>query len=315
MTCFYPISAYRSRTVNKSGKIGVTFNPEESNGQKLKLPCSQCRGCRLDRSRSWAIRCVHEAQCHGDNSFITLTYNDEHLPHDCGLDKTHWQKFMKRLRKAIAPTRVRYFHAGEYGTKLGRPHYHACLFGYDFPDRKLFKTQPNGVSLYTSQFLSDVWGKGYVTVGDVTFESAAYVARYIMKKVNGEAAEDHYYKVDPITGELFKVEPEYTTMSRRPGIGAEWYKKFKTDVYPSDQLVIRSKGKMKEVKPPKYYDSLYEIEDPEAFAKLKKERNRKMRKHRLTDDQLRAREEITEARLTQLKRGLDDDPQHLQRVR
>ena len=243
-----------------NGKRKIVFNPRDGfSDLPILLPCGQCIGCRLERSRQWAIRCMHEAQLHDENSYITLTYNDKNLPKDGSLNLRHFQLFMKRLRKKTGK-KIRFYHCGEYGEKFKRPHYHACLFGYQFPDLRYFKTI-NGNKLYTSKYLDSVWTNkngetmGFSTIGNVTFESAAYVARYIMKKINGEKAEAHY--VNKETGEILK--PEYTTMSRRPGgLGAEWLKKYKTDVYPGDFVVVRGK----KMKPPKYYDRQYELTYP-----------------------------------------------------
>lgn len=196
---------------------------------------------------------MHEASLHERNCFITLTYDDEHLPANRSLDVREFQLFMKRLRKAYGPG-VRFYHCGEYGEKLGRPHFHALLFNHDFDDRVHFKTV-NGHRYYVSRELAGIWGKGHCIVGDVTFESAAYVARYVMKKVTGEQAAEHY-------GGL---KPEYTTMSRRPGIAAGWLDKFRSDVYPDDFVLVRGK----KVKPPRFYDNLLDSEDPALFAQLK----------------------------------------------
>ncbi len=197
----------------------------------IQLPCGQCSGCRLERSRSWAVRCVHEASLHDENCFITLTFNNHYLDPIGSLDKRTFQLFMKRLRKEIAPGKVRFFHCGEYGSKMKRPHHHACLFGFDFPDKWLFDTR-EGVDLYRSPMLERLWPFGFSTIGEVTFESAAYVARYISKKINGELAPAHYARVDHKTGEMFSILPEYITMSLRPGIAGAWFDKFEGDVFP-----------------------------------------------------------------------------------
>jgi len=214
------------------------------------------------------MRCMHEASLHADNCFVTLTYADDKLPDDGNLRKEDFQKFLKRLRHKTG--RFRYFHCGEYGERFGRPHYHACFFGVDFPDRVIYSEQDN-VRLYTSQVLADCWGHGFCTVGDLTFESAAYVARYVMKKVTGDRADSHYMRLNEDTGELTQVEPEYVTMSRRPGIGRDWYEKFSTDVFPRDECVVREAV----CKPPRYYDGLYEISNPEGFADVKRRRQEK----------------------------------------
>ena len=270
MPCYFPLKAWRSRDINPGGRRSLVFSRDQGlDGSEIEIACGQCVGCRLERSRQWAVRCVHEAQLHEANCFITLTYSPEHLPSNFSLDKSHFQKFMKRLRKRVG--RVRFFHCGEYGETNFRPHYHACLFGYDFPDKQLW-TERDGVKLYVSPMLNEIWGMGHCTVGDVTFESAAYVARYIVKKVTGERASEHYQVVEQETGEVHTVEPEYTTMSRRPGIGAGWFRKFGSDVYPSDEVIVRGHP----MRPPKYYDGLYELQNPEGLDDVKAKRKEAM---------------------------------------
>jgi len=202
---------------------------------------------------------------HKENCFITLTYNPENLPEHGTLVLKHFQDFMKRFRKKHG-SGIRFYHCGEYGGKGKRPHYHACIFGFRFKDLIFFKEE-NGNKIYISEDLEKLWGKGFVTVGDVTFDSAAYVARYITKKITGELQEYNYgTKVNTTTGEITLLrKPEYNTMSRRPGIGKTWFDKFGSDVYPSDTLIIKGKH----LKPPKYYDALYEHLDPKEFQKLR----------------------------------------------
>lgn len=308
MPCYSPLTAYRARSLNESGKRGLVFNRKDGYADRVvTVPCGQCVGCRLERSRQWALRCVHEASLYPDNCFITLTYNQESVPGDFGLDKTAFPKFMKRFRKRYPGKTIRYFHCGEYGEKNLRPHYHACIFGFDFPDKILFDTRDN-VSLYTSDILSLLWPYGFSTVGDVTFESAAYVARYVMKKIIiNDKTPDHlihtYERVDPVTGEFFEVEPEYTTMSRNPGIGKGWYEKFKGETYRDDSIIIRGK----EMQPPKYYDNLYEIDGD--IKKVKKGRRRRAlkRKDNNTTERLIVREKVKKKQLKFLKRNLDED--------
>lgn len=255
---------------------------------------------------------MHEASLYEDNSFITLTFDTEYLPYDGSLNKRDFQKFMKRLRKTeVGKTAVwnekkqqneypiRYYHCGEYGEENSRPHYHACLFNYDFDDKILWK-QKHGVKLYVSEKLSKLWPFGFSTIGNVTFESAAYVARYVMKKVTGDLAAEHYESCHEQTGEICKIEPEYTTMSRRPGIGKGWFDKYKTETYSSDSIIVNSK----EVKPPKYYDNLYEIENEKKFEIIKKQRKQKALKYvdNNTPERLAVREKVKKAQLRKLKR-------------
>lgn len=263
MSCFSPIQAFSLPSKNLvTGKSVIVFKSSDSRDEPIVLPCGRCIGCRLERSRQWALRCIHEASLHESNCFITLTYDDSHLPADCSLNLDHFQRFMKRLRKKYG-NGIRFFHCGEYGEKFGRPHYHALIFGFDFPD-KVFWKESNKIPLYRSASLEKLWTYGYSSIGDVTFESAAYVARYIMKKITGPGAWTHYLDIE--TGVIKK--PEYTTMSRRPGIAAGWYDKFRSDVYPHDFTVLRGR----KVKPPKFYDRLFEAKFPADFERIKERR-------------------------------------------
>lgn len=302
MSCYKPLRAYYTGARTERGKRVITFNSIRALNYRdpIQLPCGQCIGCRLERSRQWAIRCVHEAQLHEFNCFITLTYNDDNLP-ERGLVKADFQKFMKRFRKRFTGLKIRYYMCGEYGENFGRPHFHACIFGFDFPDKKIWREE-RGVKLYRSEELEKLWKFGYSSVGAVTFESAAYVARYIMKKINGERAQDHYERVDYDTGEVYQIQSEYTTMSRRPGVAADWFKKFNKDVYPHDQVILRNK----KMRPPRYYDALYEIQDKEAFEAMKKKRVKKAKLNldNNTLDRLECREQVQLLRLKQLPRKL-----------
>lgn len=164
---------------------------------------------------------------------------------------------MKRLRKRRGPTR--FFMCGEYGGQNWRPHFHACLFGVFFEDREIFSTR-EGVTLWTSDSLSALWPHGFATFGAVTFESAAYVARYVVKKVNGDASASHYQVCDPDTGELHPVKPEFGQMSRRPGIGQPWFERFYSDVFNFDSVILPGGVK---VRPPRYYRDLLDKIDPD----------------------------------------------------
>jgi hypothetical protein len=274
MACFKPIEAWYSKEVNPSGKRSLVFTAKygEDPDRPIEIACGQCIGCRLERSRQWALRCMHEASLYEDNCFLTLTFNDESLSNrefPESLDVRDFQLFMKRLRKRFGDG-IRFFHCGEYGEKYSRPHYHACIFNFDFPDKELWRVDPKtGVRLYRSRELEKLWPYGYSSIGDVTFESAAYVARYITKKQTGQDSEKHYIVVDEETGELVGYrKPEYITMSRRPGIGKEWFDKFKTDVYPSDSIHVNGK----KFRPPKYYDKLFQDSNPYEFDEIKEKR-------------------------------------------
>lgn len=300
MSCFHPLKCYISRHVNKeTGKRSMTFDIDSALiAQPQKIACGRCIGCRLDRSLQWAVRCMHEASLHDQNCFITLTFNEKNIG-DGNLRVEDFQKFMKRLRKKIFPQKVRFFHCGEYGAKFQRPHHHACLFGYDFPD-KIKLPHKGGSPLYISQTLMELWPFGHSTVGQVTLESASYVARYVLKKwsENNLTGEELYeamqaFKKD-CNADLKKAhykgkKEEYVTMSRRPGIGQAWYEQFKNDIYPSDTVVINNK----QYKIPKYYDLKYEIEDQMKLIKIKQERiKRHLNKKRDQEERLKVKEKI-----------------------
>lgn len=248
------------------------------------------------------MRCLHEAALHEDNAFITLTYEPQYLPEGGTLIKKHFQDFMKRLRKKYGGRRISYFHCGEYGEQKRRPHYHAILFGLRFVDQQFYSRGADGTFLYTSDELSRLWPFGFATVGEVTFESAAYVARYAVKKLSFYG-EDAYEHIDLDTGEILPLQPEYTTMSLKPAIGKEWYGRFKGDVYPSDEVIVRGKV----MKPPKYYDKLLEQDSAEAHAQMKALRlgDALERAHDNTKARLLVREEVKIAQTQNLKRKVE----------
>lgn len=304
MPCFHPLKAYRSRLADGNGKRSISFSSDKNGAaDPVKLPCGNCVGCRLERSRQWAVRCMHEAQMHRKNCFITLTFDNEHLlkrKNPDSLDKREFQLFMKRLRFKYGKG-IRYYHCGEYGDKYKRPHYHALLFGHDFEDKRLHQVTDAGSRLYTSKELEELWPYGFSTIGDVTFESAAYVARYIMKKINGQLADYVYTVWDDDTGEILSERiPEYTTMSLKPGIGASWYEKYGSDVYPHDAVVINGVV----CKPPKYYDRKFQLDRPYEFEEIQNKRLTRAEDF-VTDnthERLLVKEEIAHAKLKKLVR-------------
>lgn len=206
---------------------------------------------------------------------------------------------MKRLRKHFG-SGVRFYMCGEYGDELDRPHYHACLFGVDFSsDRKLWRNR-QGFKLYRSPTLEILWPFGHSTIGDLTFETAAYTARYVMKKVTGDQSDEHYRRVDPETGEVLQLVPEFNKMSLRPGIGAAFLEKYQGDIYPHDYVVVNGV----KTKPPRYYDKKFSGVDPDAFDNLKGDRELAAYGLRSdsTPERLAVKEAVVTARLGQLKR-------------
>lgn len=302
MPCFHPLKGWRSKVPTKGGGLGVTFRAQDA---YLDLPvefaCGQCVGCRLERARQWAVRLEHESRYHLHRWFVTLTYSDRQMPEHGTLVMRHFQLFMKRLRKARPGSKIRYFHCGEYGERTMRPHYHAILFGVDFPDRREIPSRD--LQEFRSEELEALWGLGRTHLGTYSMQAAGYVARYILKKQTGDEGADFYRRVTP-DGEVVNLLPPYVTMSRRPGIGAQFYEDWASDVFPSDVVVLNGR----EALPPKFYTGRLEKADPSAYEAVK--RGRKARALRLKADstleRLAVREEVCIARTRSLIRDLED---------
>lgn len=298
MPCYHPLRAFQKR---EGGRL--CFQPPSGIAKQLLVGCGQCIGCRLERSRQWAIRCVHEAQMHEHNSFVTLTYDDAHLK-SLSLDYRDFQLFCKKLRKRLG--KFRFYMAGEYGSKYSRPHFHACLFGVDFVDKSYLRTTGSGSKLFSSKLLADVWNNGYCSVGTVNFESAAYVARYVLDKVYD--GNKFHEIINPDTGEVFRRVKEFSRMSlgtskdKLGGIGKSWLQKFGADVYPHGKVV--SNGV--EVLPPRYYDNIYKLEDAIGYAAMV-DRRRKSADRQWEDQspkRLLVKEKVKLAQLDMLSRDL-----------
>jgi len=300
MACYKPLLA--SRRMQTNGKNLIRFKYDHHpDAEPMRLPCGQCTGCRLERAKTWAVRCLHEASLHSDNSFITLTYNDENLPVDESLDHRQVQLFFKKLRKA--GIRFRYYMCGEYGENFTkRPHYHIIMFGYRPNDLEAYGVNKQGKTLYTSPELTKIWAKGNTDVGDVNYESASYVARYIMKKQLGP---DSDYTHLTQHGLITTRNPEYTAMSRKPGIAKDWFDQYLTDIFPHDELQIMTKKGIRYAKIPRYYDQLMETISPELMGTIKEKRQAKAYENfDHTDLRLKAQEKLTERTLSKLKREL-----------
>ena len=256
MSCFRPLVAHVDRAGGRA-RFGNVHAGEQ--GDRLEVPCGRCVGCRMDRSRSWSIRVMHEAQLYARSSFVTLDYAPEHLPSSLSLEYRDFQLFMKRLRKRVRGVSagpdgnypIRFFVAGEYGEKYKRPHYHAILFNCWFDDSVRYH---NGT--FRSGIAEALWNKGRCVIGDVTSRSAAYCAGYTLNKVYRNA--EHYEDVVNVrTGELTSRRPEFCVMSRRPGIGARWYDRYKSDLFPCNHAVMDGRA----YKVPRYYVKKLECED------------------------------------------------------
>jgi hypothetical protein len=314
MRCCSPLQAYYY--IRPDGKKDLKFVsskcPRKFKQYRdilLDVPCGQCINCRLRRSADWATRVVKELGFHDMSCFLTLTYDDDHLPSDNSLVKKDLQKFFKRLRKRceksfrysfvrgddlvtrdVSYPKLSYFAVGEYGDRTERPHYHVILFGLYPHDFKYYKDTSTGEVLYTSEWLTDIWQHGHVVVGDVSFESAAYCARYCLKKVTGKDAEEHY------AGRV----PEFSLTSK--GIGKAYYEKFASQVYAQDAVVVRGHKRT----PPRYFDLFLALDDEDKYKAIKDARIVSMAERRGVDDEDRLRTEgiVQEAKMNFFKRDL-----------
>ena len=211
-------------------------------------------------------------------------------------------KYIRALRKHYG-RKLRYYLVGEYGDKNGRPHYHIILFGMNFSEDRRKHSESHGHILYTSAMAEKLWGKGFVIIGDVTAESCAYVARYCLKKFNGELAKEKYLRVDAKTGELYHLHPEFSRMSNRPGIGGDFYAEYKDgNMFDRDSVIINRR----ERSIPKYYDKCLDRDDPVRLLQVKARRVARAKKRAAdnTPERLAVRYEVFMARIRELKRDL-----------
>lgn len=328
MTCYHPLTCFYPVMENSDGKRPLLFtlpegfkldrnspiyrdvkNNEEIQGFKIKVPCGRCIGCRLDYSRHWAIRSMHEAKMHSDNCFVTLTFDDEHLPDNRSLSRGYIQSWMKRFRYKFGND-IRFMICGEYGAKTQRPHYHIIFYGFNFPDRYVWSCR-HGNIYYRSPSLEEVWrdassstGNGFSVIGDVTFESSAYVARYITKKVFGATSKRFY-------GDR---EPEFLNMSRMPGLGNDFFYKYWTDMYNLGYIVMDNRGNKFKAPIPRYYDYLLKDFKPDVYNLYKLDKRNTMINNLFIDNideseqRLQVREELQKLKLDKLVRFYEISP-------
>lgn len=308
MPCYFPLVAHRKA----SG--GVVVTRAKSKGEpecgEFVVPCGQCIGCRNDRAKMWATRCVHEERMNRENgnesSFLTLTYQDRNLPPDGGLCPNDHKEFINKLKLKLwrNDRKMRYYMCGEYGEKFQRPHYHYLIFGYDFPDKKKWSVY-RGQQYYRSEELEKLWTYGNSLIGHVTVESAGYCARYVMKKQTGKKAGTHYVNDNGVV-----LHPEFSRMSLKPGIGAEWFRKYGySDVYDSGDFILIAG---KKYSTPRYYDTLLERLDVERLFNVKSDRRRNAAAHAFnnTTERLLTREECHRRSISRLKRGYENGQQN-----
>lgn len=282
MPCYRPVSGF----LYGDGTFGVVERGDVR--RSLEVPCGSCVGCALSRSRQWSMRITHEASLFDMNSFITLTFEGDDAPKD--LEYSYFQAFMRRVRKVYGPTR--FFMCGEYGSKTGRPHFHAILFGRFFKPSSTISRPAGRAPLFRSAELEALWPHGFSSVGAVTPESAAYVAGYVIKKAMSGGAPA---RLDVSTGELV-FRREFVRMSLKPGIGADWLKKFRSDVYDNDYVIMNGV----KCRPPRYYDKKEAEFSPYdfPFVLLERERRSVLCRDDSTPERLAVREEVVRSKLS-----------------
>lgn len=288
----------------------------------IEVPCGKCEACGLTYSKQWMQRCMLEAKQWKFNEMVTLTYNDDNLPKQSGIDpktgeirevstlcKKDVEKFNKDLRKYwkyhYGEDNIRFYMCGEYGDQKGRPHYHILFFNLNVRDKEFHKNSDTGFPLYTSKILEKIWGKGWVQINEVNEETCAYVARYILKKQKGKGSKE-YYKM------LGKV-PEYTNGSRKPGLAKYFYDEHKDSIYEYDKMVIGTNNGAQQIKPSKYYDRLFDIDEPDKMEQIKQRRKELAEQRQATlnklsgltlEQQREFKANMIHERLKKLERGL-----------
>lgn len=274
--CTKPVTAYQPKIVNSDGTRPLVFKQPELllmyQFDKIKVPCGKCLECKKANSLSWGVRAYFEIhQSIMPSWFVTLTYDDDHLPEHRSLKKKHAQAFHKKLKRNFIKSK--YLTSGEYGEHTDRPHYHSVIFNLLLDDLVLYK-EVKGKKYYTSKILTDFWGMGQVLITDANTATAQYVAQYTAKKVNGNKSLNHYAEYDSETGELIKYrEPEFLLVSKKPSIGVEFFNKYIDDIYNQDNVVIAGGAQRR---PPKYIDKLLKRTDPVRYEMIKAERTKRI---------------------------------------
>lgn len=299
MTCYHPIPAYQTDSgliVFGRHQVGKGYKP-------MFVPCNKCIGCRLDYRSDWTVRMDNESHEHDNSLFITPTYSDEHLPPGQSLKKSDFQNFMKRLRK-WSKVPLRFAQSGEYGPDTSRPHHHAIIFGLELPDLQIYKTNDRGEKLYRSEILDQIWGHGYVTIGEVTPQSCGYVASYMLKDISGNYnPKEDYTVLNPETGQQEVRQRPYSTRSNRPGLGITWFDKYWPDVFPDDFVLIQGK----KFPPPRYYTEKLASKDWNMYTQIKEKRNDALsdayNQWNSSKERLKVRETCKKAQIKAHKRG------------
>lgn len=279
----------------------------------------------MNTARQWSDRCFLEMQDHDQTWFVTLTYDDETVPVSYYVDdstgeyfksatlrKRHFQLFMKRLRRNTGQ-KIRFFACGEYGDRTARPHYHAILFGLDLPlsDLRPYKRNDLGQMMYNSCIIDEAWNNecfdrpedtvhGFCVVAPATYETISYTCRYVLKKAYGN---------DRLFYEKHGIEPVFTLMSRKPGLGRRWFEEHEEELFNFSGVYIPTADGSKKILPGRYFKNLYSLDYPDEYAIMQEENrirnveNLKV-KMKQTDLDLESQLKVEESALTNRLRAL-----------
>lgn len=288
-TCTHPKKAWFHTTKAQKIRFTVPAKHDLKYFSPLDIPCDKCDKCQAANATAWGVRCAMEMHMHKQSTFLTLTYDEEHVSHS--LVPRHMTLFMKRFRKFVDKhhpnTKIRLYQCGEYGEKTHRPHHHALIFGYDFPDQEFHSTTSKGEKIFSSEILDKLWGQGQCKIGKATIASAIYIAKYIGKKLYGKTDSDgvlysggskntDYTRLDKETGELQTLHKEYASHSNNMGIGHSFYRKYKHDMFPQGRIpFLTTTGKMKEFPVPQYFYKQLAADDPQLFLQAKAIRDKR----------------------------------------
>lgn len=285
MSCNRPLIAVRGDLL-PSGKYKYTpicrydASLMDKYPDGIKIPCGKCAGCRAEQARSWADRMILELDHSKKAVFLTLTYDDDHVPikYQCTtgestmtLQKRDLQLFMKRLRKHYKDKELRMYACGEYGKTTQRPHYHMILYGVDLSDfGELDYRGHNELNqpYWSSSMLQyDIWKNGFCLLAPVSWNTCAYVARYVKKKDWNQLQSDFLDRTK---------EPEFSVMSRNPGIGM-YYPVEHPDFAEKSLYHVGDSNGAVEVHFPKAFLDYLEKNDPDKFLELKEQRSKMSR--------------------------------------
>lgn len=269
MACLKPIQVHN---LNKGEKVrfkryssvnvlkyDMNMNYETNNS----VPCRKCIECKLDNAKEWAIRSALECKSSEDNWFVTLTYADQFIPvNKKGIFTCSYSdlsRFIESLRKVFTRQgikNIKYLASSEYGSRTNRPHYHLCFFNLPLDDLEPTGERSNlGHPYFVSKLVDKIWNKGIHKIGRVTYQSAGYVARYTIKKLKN------------LDYEKLGIEPEKLFMSK--GIGKKYFEENKEHIYKYDVVNLNTDDGLIKLQPPRYFDRLYEKQNPERLQEIK----------------------------------------------